>query len=178
MDKNHLPYIQPQPFYPWDDLTVENERMLSVILANRSVAEEFHVGFSFETPFIDYVNPLVRRVMQSLYQQEWSHVSDASFHGSMLYEVTAGLVGSRAIHASPADIQRIEANIMDYDEISMKKYRNEATSSLIDEGAYTKEVVNSSAERYYPGLTHYALVGAAISRRISIDIMTAIDFAE
>ncbi len=162
--------VTPQPKFPMIDLTPENERILAVRTANREHVEEVHGLLSWESGYIDQVNPVTRDVMSRVFSGEWSYASDASFYGVMVFEALLGYVDADVLQSDTVAIGTVVGRVLDYDGRELDRYRQRAIESMRDDGIRTKEAIDDGMQRFYKSATYYALVGAAVSRQIALDI--------
>lgn len=179
MNPEDLPDIEPQSFFPWEDLRPVNSGRLALLLTQPNKITQLHQQLSWNTAYIDRVNPLVQRIMNQSYLEDWYVIENASIHGSKIFETMLGCVESRVLYAPHAAIGRVEGGIVDLDaDGRLAEYRDEAIAHMEGNGGNSLDVTRHCALQAYSKLAYYAIVGAAVSRKISLDIMEEMDIGK
>jgi hypothetical protein len=162
-----LTTLDYQPEFPEVDLTDNNAAFLEVFLQNQSFVEASH-------PRAEQYQLLYRMAHIAVTHSKDSFTQDehhAGFtHGFTLYEVISSLVAPKPVPLE--DVSAMAATR----SFNLALRGNNFTDFLTDayddfthQQTATAEVISNAASRYHPGLTHYAVMGAAIERQLELE---------
>src|SRR5690606_30086168 len=127
-------------------------------------------SISMRSDIVPEIDSAANRIMWRLYSDKWDQVDNATDHGIMVFGSIVGCVEASVAHAPRRALRVVMGEIFDADDEKLAVYKYMALKGITEHDAATREVVEHSAERLYPRLLHYSLVGAALSRQITLDI--------
>lgn len=164
--------IEAQPQFPHEDLTDDNAMILELLLANRDLVDASHV-ISEKTSWVFKVgHRVVSRVAAGVLEQDERF--NALDHGTTVFEAMASLLTAAPTRTS--EFFAVEAQASAWTEADANKlisYQQEAVEAFHRDLPRAKEVVASATSRFYPHLTNYALLGAAMARQFELDCLAA-----
>jgi hypothetical protein len=162
-----LTTLDYQPDFPEVDLTENNAAFLEIFLQNSSLVEASH-------PRAEQYQLLYRLAHIAVSQSKDSFTQDehhAGFtQGFTFYEVISSLVAPKPVLIE--DVSAIAATRglnLALRSNKLTDYLTDAYDEFTAQQAVTAEVISTAADRYHPGLTHYALMGAAIERQLELE---------
>lgn len=159
--------LDPQPLFPHEDITDKNAAMLELMLADRTLLQGLHVAAEATSKVFQVTHPALIGAANYSY----SEVSrrEAVDHGASTFEAISTLIQAPL----PGDEDKIftvvrkfllasrESQYLDMSLSAAEKFRSELPN--------TAEVITSASSRYFAYLTEYAVVGAALTRRLELD---------
>lgn len=162
--------LHAQPLFPTEDLSDANAWMLELMLANESFVESTHLDVEKISWMYKVGHAVVIAGARRMYD-------DASIHaintGASMFETISAIVASEAtigasgftVNSVAADItyKKEEARLVDYTLDAVEQFRNDLPRAA--------EVVLEASKRKHQTLRHYALLGAALERQFSIDVL-------
>lgn len=163
--------LEPQPGFPLEDLSDKNASTLELLLANKLIVDEWHdvaenIAWAFRVG-----HPAAVRGAERIY--DGAHVEAVSHGVAVLEAMNTAVIGSVA---SDADMFRVNASAHDLiSNASEGRLRGHSIAAIQDfreEMPRTAEVVQSTSRRFFGSLTEYAILGAALERRIVLDSVT------
>lgn len=154
--------LTPQPNFPREDLTADNALLLELLIANPDLAQVSH-QVSEELSWVFRVgHPAILQGMQRLYDDPTC--IGAINNGVMMFETTTAMVA-----ATPKAGDWIKV-IRNGSELATRSNSNTLNEQIEDAVAdfrrdlpLTGEVIAAASERFFPQLTAYSLLGAALS---------------
>ena len=152
--------LQTQPEFPEVDLTEENADMLSVMLQNEQVAQQYHRGAEGVLVFRQ-LHPALEHGVASVYD-EGARV-DAMSHGMMTFEaINAAVASTKPATVRGQALSVVIAKPKTVQRIGDPAETQEVNNYFIEKLPRTASVVSAASERFFPGHIHYALAGAAL----------------
>ena len=160
--------ITPQPDFPKEDLTDINAAVLELLLSNQGFMDKSHVA----SEEVSWVFKVGHRVVSRVSGDILNHDSrfDALNHGVSIYEVMSLLLTAVPIRTS--ETFSVETQATAWVKASPEKlidYQEEAYAAFSQNLPRAKEVVGSATDRFYPHLTSYAILGAAMAHQFELD---------
>ena len=164
--------IEAQPNFPREDLTDDNAAILELLLSNRELVGESH-AISEKTSWVFKVgHRVVNAVAAGILERDGR--LEAVNHGTTVYEALSALLAAAPTRTSELfAVEMQAATWTQADATRAVTYQQEAYAAFHQELPRTKEVVESAAGRFYPHLTSYALLGAAMARQFELDCVDA-----
>lgn len=163
--------IEHQPHFPHEDLSGTNASMMELLLQNTDMVENGHVATESVSWIHKVGHPTVVRSTGSIYSEH--EQQQAINHGIKLFETMLMLVGAPAERTAPFAVERTSIMLL------KKKTSEELrlhTFNVVDDirmnAPNTSEVVRLAAMRRHEYLTHYSLLGAAMSRQFELDCVS------
>ena len=164
--------IEAQPNFPHEDLTDDNAAMLELLLSNLGVVTECH-SMSESTSWVLKVGHLVvGQVAQKVLERDGR--LEALDHGAVAYEALSMLLSTEPVKTT--DLFAVHSQVGAWTTADTTKaigFQQEAVESFQRDLPKTKEVIASSAARFFPHFTSYALLGAAMTRQFELDCVDA-----
>ncbi len=160
--------LSAQPEFPNQDLTDNNAAMLELLLSNQDIVTESHQA----SERISWVFKVGHKVVSAVTGTVLDHDSryNALDHGASLYEAMSLLLAAVPTRTSELfSVQTQAAAWMHADITQLADYQEKAYAIFTSNLPKTKEVVVSAAMRYYPQLTSYAVLGAAMAHQFELD---------
>lgn len=163
--------IEAQPHFPHEDLTDDNAMILELMLANRELVGEIHT-ISERTSWIFKVgHRVVSRVAAGILDRDSR--MDALNHGTTVYEAMAALLAAGPTRTSELfAVETQAAAWTEADATQALTYQQEAYEAFHRDLPRAKDIVTSAAARFYPHLTGYAVMGAAMARQFELDCLS------
>lgn len=162
-----LTTLDHQPDFPEVDLTDNNAAFLEIFLENQSLVEASH-------PRAEQYQLLYRMAHIAVSHSKDSFTQDehhAGFtQGFTLYEVISSLVAPRPVLIEDVSAMAAARSFnLALRSNRFTDYLTDAYDEFTTQQTNTAEVIASAASRYHPGLTHYAIMGAAIERQLELE---------
>jgi hypothetical protein len=162
-----LTILEHQPSFPDVDLSDKNAAFLEMFLQNQEFIEASHP--SAESTQLLYT-------MAHWTVSETKDVFDdpsiyAGFtHGFTIYEIISSLVAPKPALAEDASVVAATRGLMTALKSSKRvDFLTDAYDELTSIQPVTSEVIAAASARYHTGLTHYAIMGAAIERQLELE---------
>ncbi len=160
--------IAPQPDFPKEDLSQMNAAILELMLSNRNFVIDGHAA----SEQASWVFTVGHRVMSKVSGEVLGHDNrfEALNHGATVYEVMSMFLDAAPTRTSSTF--SVETQAAAWVKASPEKlidYQEEAFATFSQNLPRAKEVVASATSRFYPHLTSYAILGAAMAHQFELD---------
>ncbi len=158
--------VEAQPRFPQEDLSDDNAALLELMLANREIAQMGHVGGEQFVPAFQYIHPAALQGAKRVY--EGVARIEAVDHGVATFEtmcvMTASLTPINGAEAARNSMLFAAA----FDDAQIGLYMADSLDTFREQLPRASEVIKLASYRFFGSLTEYALLGAAITRRIEL----------
>ena len=162
-----LTTLDYQPEFPEVDLTDNNAAFLEVFLQNNTIIEAAHPQAEKHQLLYEIAHSLVKDSKDNFNDE--SHYAGLT-HGFTLYEIISSVVSPQPLQLEkPALITAAKGLTWALHSSRFNEYLTDAYDDFTHQQTVTAEVVSNAASRYHPGLTHYAVMGAAIERQLELE---------
>jgi hypothetical protein len=166
-----LLHLEPQPRFPYDDLTESNAEFLQLILANDEIASRGHAEAENARSVFKIGHQILLRAGQRLDYE--SSQGEAMDKGTAMFEVMSAMVNVAPAASSQFKVRDIGAALEGvFDEEWVRNYFIDSYDCFRHENPLAADVVRS-ASRLSSSMAEYAVLGAAISRHFEIDTIEA-----
>jgi hypothetical protein len=162
--------IHAQPSFPVEDLTDVNALMLELMLANEPFVEDAHLGMEKISWMYKVGHAVVVASSRRIYDDATLHAINT---GVSIYEAMAAIVASEtsqapsgfSVNSVAADLTytKSDASLIDYTLQAVEHFRTDLPRAT--------DVVLEASKRQHHALRHYALLGAALERQFSMDVL-------
>lgn len=160
--------IETQPSFPLEDLSDKNAETLELLLSNKLIVSEFHDVAEKSAWAFKVGHPATTHCAGRLY--DGAYIEAVSHGAAVLEAMNTAVVG---VAASEADMFRVNSSAHDLishaSEGRLRGHSLAALDDFRDQMPLTAEVVGSASRRFFGALTDYAILGAALERRIVVD---------
>lgn len=163
-----LTVLDHQPKFPEQDLTQSNAAFFEFFLQNQALVDASHSGAERSNLLFNLIH-LAATQSKDTFIEDSHHAGFT--HGFTLYEIMSSLIAPRTDDYF-SDITAMAATRSLNVALRTKRQDelfNCARDEFIDTQPVTAEVIGRAAERYYPGIAHYAVMGAAIERQFELE---------
>jgi|GEM_PF-1778462 len=162
-----LTTLDYQPEFPEVDLTDNNASFLEVFLQNSTLVEATHPQAEQHQLLYGVAHSLVNDSKERF--SEEAHYAGFT-HGFTLYEIISSLVSPQPVQIEKATVITATTGLTwALHSSRLDKYLTDAYDEFTHQQVATAEVISNAASRYHPGLTHYAIMGAAIERQLELE---------
>ncbi len=166
-----LLHLEPQPHFPYDDLTEENAELLQLILANGELVSRGHIAAEEVRPVFKIGHQSILRAGLRL-DYDGSR-GEAIDKGAAMFEAMSAMVNTTPSASSAFKLRDIGAALDGaFDDTWVRDYFLDSYECFKNETPVAAEVVRS-ASRLGTSMAEYAVLGAAISRHFEIDTIEA-----
>lgn len=162
-----LTLLNHQPEFPEQDLTQTNAAFFEFFLQNGTLLEASHSGAEQSNLLFNLAH-LAATHSKDTFIDDGHHAGFT--HGFTLYEIMSSLIAPRTDYFT--DVTALAATRSLNIALRTKKQDelfNDARDEFRSVQPIAAEVIGRAAERYYPGIAHYAVMGAAIERQFELE---------
>lgn len=160
--------LDHQPDYPQVDLTSKNAEFFEFFLQNNQLVEQSHPSAESSNKLFLAAHLAASHAKDVFYDPS----THAGFtHGFTLYEIISSLVAPNAPEEENLPVINFATRKL-VDALHSDKLDDYLTDAFDEFRALqpiTSEVISRASQRFHPGLTHYAVMGAAIERQFEIE---------
>ena len=168
-----LSEIEAQKLFPYEDLTDRNANQLSLMLANKLIVSEGHKAAEQVNWAYRVGHPSIEKGTQRIFDGTYI---EAISHGVAVLE--AMNVHLNGIYADQSDMLVVNSSAHDIlGGATEARLRDHAVSSLEEfkqDMPRTTEVISEASQRFFGPLTEYAVLGAAIQRKLVLDAVDVV----
>lgn len=155
--------FERQPNFTHEDLTDDNADFLELYMMNLDNIE-YHHGFANKISWSFRAgHDILLGCVRKLYDERYHNALD---HGITTVEAVAAAVEVQTTSVDQFRVHRQLLQVAHMDEGQLQHYTDEALEELDDSSPRTTEVIKASASRFHGPLSTYALIGAAVSRKL------------
>lgn len=162
-----LTILEHQPAFPDEDLSDTNAAFLEMLLQNQQLVNANHMGA--ESSHLLYgMAHWAANQSKDVFTDDNIHAGFT--HGFTMYEIISTLVAPKTIIANKLSVIAATkglAQVLRSDK--MNDFLSDAYSEFSSRQPKTAEVIANASARYYAGLTHYSIMGAAIERQLELE---------
>lgn len=162
--------LESQPNFPFVDLSDNNAMMTAVMVTNAGFTGATHTQSENIIATFRFTHPAIHRGAE--FALEDPTKLRAINYGAAVFEVIAALVTAFPDVDMPDLVLTTGSFAASRDRSALMRYLYSAEDSFITEMPRTTEVVKEAAQAGNAS-TAYALLGAALTRKLSIDAETA-----
>ncbi len=160
--------IATQPDFPKEDLTEENAALLELLLSNEMLVAESHATSEQMSWVFKVGHKVVNKVSGSVLDHD--NRFEALDHGAAVYEAMSLLLAAVPTRADGTFVVQAQAAAwLRADSNKLIDYQEEAYAAFNNNLPRAKEVVGGVCSRFYPRLTNYAILGAAMAHQFELD---------
>lgn len=162
--------LHSQPNFPFVDLSETNAAITAVMVASPELTAATHVQSEGLHPVFRRTHPAIERGAERVYD-EFAKMRAISY-GAAVFEVIAALVSAQPDAEREAILLTTGAFAASSSRTNIMRFTWDAEDVFRSEMPLTTEVVTEAAQS---GNTNpsYAVLGAALTRKLSIDAETA-----
>ena len=157
--------LEAQPRFPREDSSSHNADMIELLLANFQVVAQAHDKSEAYISAFRLMHPAVVQATARSFKAPALHVID---HGVVSVEAMSMLV-----QAYPEESAVLKLNstaiASGASENGVLNYAFDARERFQEELPRATEVIKTSSGRFFPGLTDYAILGAALACQLELD---------
>lgn len=162
--------LHAQPSFPSEDLSDTNACMLELMLANDPFVESTHLGVEKISWMYKVGHAVVLAGARRIYDDE--PIKAINTGASMFETISAMVASDITAGASGFSVNSIATDIAySKEEARLVDYTLEAVEHFRADLPRATEVVLEASKRKHHALRHYALMGAALERQFSIDVL-------
>ncbi len=164
--------VETQELFPYEDATDSNAQHLSLMLANKLLVETGHKAAENVSWAFRVGHPSIERGTQRIFDGGYI---EAISHGIAVLEAMNVYLNGMYADRSNALVVNLSAH--ELLSGAEARLRNQAISSLQEfkeRMPRTTEVISDASQRFFGPLTEYAVLGAAIERKIVLDAVEGI----
>lgn len=160
--------LEAQPRFPYEDLTDNNADMLELMLANIELVEHGHTAAEDVSWVFRVGHPALMDGIDRVYD---APKVDAVNHGITTFEALSAMVTSETPLTHDFFVANARAAELSakFKERDLRDYIDRSIEAFQTETPKTTEIVARSSRRFYGSLTHYAVLGAALSRQFELE---------
>ena len=158
--------VEAQPRFPHEDLTEDNAAMLELLLANREIAQIGHTEGERLVPAFGYIHPAMVKGAIRVY--DGATRIEAVDHGVATFETMCMMTASITQIDSAEAARNSMLFAAAFDDAQVGLYMADSLDTFRGQLPRTSEVIKLASYRFFGPLTEYALLGAAITRRIEL----------
>lgn len=163
----NLTILEHQPKFPEVDLSDRNAAFFEMFLQNQELIEASHPSAESTQFLYTMAHWTVSEAKDAFNNPS---VYAGFTHGFTIYEIISSLVAPKDELAEKASVV---AATLGLKTVLKSEYRGEFLTDAYDEFTSvqprTAELITSASARYHAGLTHYAIMGAAIERQLEFE---------
>jgi hypothetical protein len=162
-----LTILEHQPNFPDVDLSEKNAAFLELFLQNEELVEASHPSAESTQLLYKMAHWTVSETRDAF---DDPSIYAGFTHGFTIYEIISSLVAPKPALAEEASVVAATRGLM---TVLKSDKRVDFLVGAYDDFTHlqpvTAEIISVAAQRYHAGLTHYAIMGAAIERQLEFE---------
>ena len=159
--------LEAQPDYPAKDLTDSNAELLSLMLANTTLAKDGHVAIEQSVPAFRLFHPAAMASADRIFEVP-RHL-EAIDYGVVCYEALCAMVAANKRKLDIRTAARVCALLERTTACSIETYVHDAADEMRHELPRTAAVIREASARHYGYFANLAVTGAALAWQMESD---------
>lgn len=160
--------LEAQPDYPAKDLTDSNAELLSLMLANPTLAHGGHVAIEQCVPAFRLFHPAAMGSADRIFD-EGRHL-EAIDYGVVCYEALCAMLAAKKEKLDIRIAAKVCALLERTTAGSIERYVHDAADEMRHELPRTADVIHEASARHYGYFANLAVTGAALAWRMELDV--------
>lgn len=163
----NLTILEHQPDFPDVDLSEKNAAFFEVFLQNKDIIAASHLSAESTQLLYKMAHWTVSEVKNTF---DNPSIYAGFTHGFTVYEIISSIVAPKPALAESASVVAATRGLMTVLKSDKRTdFLVDAYDNFTELQPTTAEIIAAASARYHSGLTHYAIMGAAIERQLEFE---------